>query len=48
MTAKSASHKNELHSNFEVDYVIVYRFADTGKAIETAIYAFSKADEVCW
>lgn len=27
-----ASHHNALHDNFDVDYVITYRFADTGKS----------------
>ena len=27
-----AHHANPLHANFDVDYVITYRFTDTGKA----------------
>lgn len=27
-----APHHNSLHDNFDVDYVITYRFADTGKS----------------
>ena len=32
-------HVNTLHTNFDVDYVIVYRFTDTSKAAATEGFA---------
>lgn len=42
----TAKTKNALQPNFEVDYVIVYRFAETGKSFTRRIGWFSRSQSL--